>query len=162
MRRIGGSQDFLWQEGRSESAPWFQRLSEAQRIPRACLSVGTWEHWGLRRDAESSGETIGRGLPPGRRLELAWLGPRALGQRVLAQVSISETASHLWVGSHRIKRDYMGGPLAQGQVSSTLKSHSVMRHAGVGAEAGLGGSAWDPRDPAASGSSLGAQTASSG
>lgn len=45
-------------EDQASPAPWLKSLTEAWRIPRArqALCLGTWEHWGLRREAESSRE----------------------------------------------------------------------------------------------------------
>lgn len=55
----------------------------------------------MSREAEGSREMNQQSLTPGRTLWLPQLGPRALGQKALAPVSISVQASQVWVGSHR-------------------------------------------------------------
>lgn len=65
---------------RSESAPWFQRLSKAQRIPRAglALSVGTWSPW-VSGEMLRAAETIGRGPPTKTKTRAPLAGSQSLG-----------------------------------------------------------------------------------
>lgn len=67
-----------------------------------------------------------------------WAGPQSLGTKGSSPSQhFCEGLSSLDWESQRVKRDYTGHPLAQGQVSSTLKCHSVMRHTSPG-RLGLG------------------------
>lgn len=94
------------------------------------MHLGIWEHRGLRRRAEGSRGEIRQVLGPGGRLASP-AGAQSLGTKGPGSGSIYVKASHLWVERHKVKRDYTGHPLAQGQVWSTLKCDSVMRHSGV-------------------------------